>query len=506
MTTPSTEPTTTQPAMTRRTFLRRPRLGFRARVLGAFVALVAAAIIIGLFVQRALLFRSLDSEIEDGLQQERAELETLAAGRNPETGQPFGRDAQAILDTFLRRNLPEEGEVYVTFINGAPYRTTPAPVRLDTMPDLAARWASLTAGERGELSTHEGDVEYLAVPLTSEGTTRGVFVVANFTRGEREEIESALRIEAAVSAVVLLGATAMAWFVAGRLLRPVRNLTTTAERISDSELTARIPVQGEDEIARLGRTFNEMLDRLEAAFTAQRSFVADAGHELRTPITIVRGHLEVMGDEPDERRRTVELVSDELDRMARIVDDLLLLAQAEQPDFVQPEPIELTDFTTELLAKGRTLDDRAWRLDACAEGTVRVDPQRLTQAMLNLARNAVEHTVRGDEIGIGSAWSHDGFRLWVRDTGAGIDHAEQERIFERFARGAGGRQSDGAGLGLAIVRSVAAAHGGTVELDSAPGRGATFALVLPGTPPPPTVPPASSGSDDSTVELDVTQR
>jgi two-component system, OmpR family, sensor kinase len=468
-----------------RTARVRPRLGFRARVLGAFVALMAGAVLGGLFLQRALLFRALDRDIEADLQQERAELEVLAAGRDPETGQPFAGDVRAIFDTFLRRNLPHEGEVYITFVDGEPYRTTPSPVRLDTIPDLARRWSSLSEGERGELRTDAGRVEYLAVPLNADGATRGVFVVANFPRSERREIESALRTEAGVSVTVLLVATAVAWFVAGRLLRPVRELTATAERISDSDLTARIPVDGDDEIARLGRTFNEMLDRLEAAFTTQRAFVADAGHELRTPITIVRGHLEVMGDDPVERRQTVELVTDELDRMARIVDDLLLLAKAEQPDFVQLEPVELTDFTTELLVKSRSLGDREWTLDACAEGTMRADPQRLAQAMLNLARNAAEHTPAGADIGVGSAWDGERVRLWVRDTGTGIDEAEHQRIFDRFARGrAGGRRSDGAGLGLAIVRSVATAHGGTIELRSAPGQGATFTVVLPGYPAP----------------------
>jgi signal transduction histidine kinase len=326
-------------------------------------------------------------------------------------------------------------------------------------------------------------VQYLAVPLVYDGTTRGVFVIANFTQGERDEIESAIRVEAVVSALVLSVVILIAWFVAGRLLRPVQELTETAEAISDSDLTRRIPVQGDDEISRVARTFNEMLDRLEESFTAQRRFIDDAGHELRTPITIVRGHLDLLGEDPEERQETMALVSDELSRMARIVDDLLLLAKAQQPDFIRIEPVELADLTTELLAKGRTLGPRAWQLDACAEGIIHADPQRVTQAMLNLARNAVEHTVPGAEIGLGSAWAEGGVRLWVRDTGTGIDPAEHERVFDRFARGRSGRRSDGAGLGLSIVRTIATAHGGQVELESTPGQGATFTIVLPGTPP-----------------------
>jgi signal transduction histidine kinase len=488
----------------------RPRFhpNFRMRVLGSFAILLAVAAVAGLFLQRAVLLQALDQDVAASLEQEREELQTLAGGRDPQTGEPFGADVQAIFDTFLGRNVPEEGEVYVAFVDGAPYRTTPGPLRLDTIPELVTRWGSMTTGERGQIETTAGPVHYLAVPLTHDGRTGGVFVVANFVAGERDEIETALQFEAVVSGVVLLVVTLVAWFVAGRLLRPVRELTATAEAINESDLTRRIPVEGDDEISRLAHTFNEMLDRLEAASTAQRTFIDDAGHELRTPITIVRGHLDVMGDDPEERRETMLLVSDELNRMARIVDDLLLLAQAEQPDFLRLEPVELADLTTELLVKSRALGDRVWKLDASAEGTIQADAHRLTQAMLNLARNAAEHTTLGAEIGLGSQWVEGGLRLWVRDTGIGLDTAEKDRIFDRFTRGRYGRRSEGAGLGLAIVRSIAVAHGGRVELAGALGEGATFTIVIPGLPPrsQPSPYPSPAIDDAATVEIEVTDK
>lgn len=462
---------------------RRFRIGFRTRVLGSFVALVAGATIAGLFFQRAVLLQQLDREVEATLEQEIEELQRLADGNDPLTGEPFGPDVEAIFDTFLERNVPAEGEVFLTFVAGGPHKVTPTPVPLQEDPTLTARWGSLAEGEWGDLSTEAGPVRYVAVPLRFDGRTHGVFVIANFLRGERDEIESGTRVAAAVAAGVLLLATGVAWLVAGRLLRPVRRLTEAAEAITDTDLDRRIPVEGNDEIARLAHRFNEMLDRLAGAFASQRAFVDDAGHELSTPITIVRGHLELMGDSPEERRETVALVTEELDRMARIVDDLLLLAKAEQPDFVQPDVIEVADLTTDLLAKARTLGDRHWQLDASAVGEIRADTQRLTQATLNLARNAVQHTVPDADVAIGSAWDDGSLRLWVRDTGVGIDVTEQQRIFERFARGRRGhRRSDGAGLGLAIVRSVAEAHGGRVDLDSEPGHGATFTIVLPAGP------------------------
>jgi signal transduction histidine kinase len=438
------------------------------------------AALFGLILQRALLQRSLEQHVSASLEQEREELETLARGRNPLTGELFAGDVRAIFDTFLARNVPAEGEVFIAYVDGAPYRTTPAPLRLDAEPTLTRRWGSAIEGERGELLTDAGPVEYLSVPLMLEGSTRGVFVVASFTQGEAGQIDSAIRVEATVSAIVLLLVMGIAWFLAGRLLKPVKELTETAQAITESDLTRRIPVEGDDEISHLARTFNEMLDRLEDAFTAQRRFVDDAGHELRTPITIVQGHLDLIGDEPEERQETMALVSDELNRMARIVDDLLLLAKAQQPDFIRTESVELADLTTEILVKARALGTRSWKLDSWAEGTVDADPQRITQAVLNLARNAVEHTAPGAEIGLGSGWAPGGVVLWVRDTGTGIDSEDQERIFDRFARGRSGRRGEGAGLGLAIVRTIAEAHGGSIEVESAIGKGAKFSIFLPG--------------------------
>jgi signal transduction histidine kinase len=204
--------------------------------------------------------------------------------------------------------------------------------------------------------------------------------------------------------------------------------------------------------------------------------MADVSHELRTPITIIGGHLETMGDDPAERRENIEIVSDELDRMSRLVDDLLILARSARPDFLRVEPLDLDLLTEDLFAKARQLGNREWRLDAVAVGLVQADRQRLTQAMMNLADNAVRHTKEGDRIALGSAVEGDLVRMWVRDSGPGIAQEDQRRIFERFA---GGGNRGRAGLGLAIVRAIAEAHGGHVELDSALGVGAAFTIVIP---------------------------
>jgi two-component system OmpR family sensor kinase len=404
-------------------------------------------------------------------------------GRDPRTGRPFGDDVKAIFDVFLSRNVPGEGEAFFTFVGAKPYTESSFP---GLGPRLLARIRGLGAVERtrgGELETDDGRLRYMAVPVNAGGRVRGTFLVAIDLGNELDEVSDAVRVTAGVSIAVLLLGSVLAWIVAGRVLAPLRLLADTARSISETDLTRRIPVHGRDEIAILAVRFNDMLDRLEAAFASQKSFISDAGHELRTPITIIRGHLELLGDDPHERRETIELVIDELDRMSRFVDDLLLLAKAQRPDFLQLEPIALDVLTKELLAKASALAPRAWRLEAAAPACITGDRQRLTQAVMNLGQNAVQQTREGDPIGLGGSVAGDGVRLWVRDSGPGVRPEDHGRIFERFARGGNDASgADGMGLGLAIVRAIAEAHGGRVEVGGSNG-GAVFTIVIPPEPP-----------------------
>jgi two-component system, OmpR family, sensor kinase len=171
---------------------------------------------------------------------------------------------------------------------------------------------------------------------------------------------------------------------------------------------------------------------------------------------------------------------DELERMSRIVNELQLLAEAEQPDFLQREWIDLGLFAHEVTAKAGALAPRDWKLDRAADGMVLADRQRLTEAIMNLAHNAVQHTVSDDTVAIGTSLNDDEVRIWVRDTGTGISITDQAHIFERFKRGTGAHlRYRGGGLGLAIVKAIAETHGGRVELVSRLGEGSTFTLVLP---------------------------
>lgn len=452
----------------------------RARILGWYVALLGVSLIAALFLQRAFLLAQVSGEADDDLDQEVGELRQLAGGTDPETGEPFGNDVAAIFDVFLDRNVPLEGEAVVTIVNGVPYKADVTGSTLAETP-LVEQWAAVSTPVREEVDAEGGPLRYVAVPLQGEGgEPLGVFV-AGILMGERlARVDDVVRLGALVYGSIFVVASVLAWVTAGGVLRPLRDLTETARSIDERDWSRRIPVEGDDEISELARTFNSMLDRLEGAFATQRRFIDDAGHELRTPITIIRGNLEVMGDDPDDREQTIALVTDELDRMTRIVDELLVLAKAEQPDFVEFHPLDLGELLRDLAVKGEALSERAWQLDEVEEAVIIGDRDRLTQAVMNLMRNAVEHTPPDAALSLGSRVSGEDAHIWVRDTGPGIPEQEMDRIFERFARGrAGKRVASGAGLGLAIAKAIAEAHGGRLDASSTPGEGSVFTLVVP---------------------------
>src|SRR5918999_1606034 len=320
----------------------------RTRILASYVILLALSAILSTLAIRQILLIRLDARVAEAGQQEVAELERLlAVGLDPRTGEPF-RHPLRLFEIYLDRNVPSSEEALFTFVNGGIHRQILSRFPLDTLPaEVLADWAALSSnlpgeGERvtGTFETDLGKAHY-RVPRVLHGENTGAFAVATLPAKELDEIRDLQTYGVGATLVVLLLASAVAWLIAGRALAPVRELTQTARSISQSDLTHRIGVHGAGDAAEMARSFNAMLDRLEGVFRGQREFVQDASHELRDPLTICRGHLELLGDDPEERKQTVGLVIDELDRMSRMVDDLQLLAEAEQPDFVQREPLDL---------------------------------------------------------------------------------------------------------------------------------------------------------------------
>jgi signal transduction histidine kinase len=316
------------------------------------------------------------------------------------------------------------------------------------------------------------------------------------TVGVGEPLASVKHAQVGVArAFVLAGGIALAlallasYLIGTRVSRPLRRVAAVASRVDAGDLHPRIHDTGAQgyEVRVLADAFNHMLDRLTEAFAGQQAFIADASHELRTPLTVIRGQLEVLAAQRDpsaqEVRRVERLVQAEISRMTRLVDDLLLLAKSEETSFLRVESIQLASFVTELWDGVSLIADRRFELGSIPQGTLSADPDRLAQALRNLIENAVAHTVedRGLVRLLVTALPDGRVRFRVEDDGPGVDVAQRERVFDRLHRTdeARDRSSGGAGLGLAIVRAVAEAHGGTVVLDESAEGGARLDLTLP---------------------------
>lgn len=470
----------------------------RTRILLIYVITMLGVTLLAIPIFRSILFSKIDARVREDLEEEieefQGEYDAWAM-----TNDLTDNDLTTFIDTFIRESRPEDDNIHIFILDDEFYRANPPSVPEELTPDsdLVASWLTLAEFEsaaetgdgdsvvinRGEHVSDElgvGTILYKVLALNIGGQRKGMFVATHLTYGERAEALIIVYIFAWIALGVVVLSFFLAWAGSYQLFAPVRSLAKTAHAISESNLSERLDFRGHGELADLASTFNAMMGRLQTSFESQRNFINDASHELRTPITIIQGHLELMGDDPIEKEETVELVMDELDRMGRFVNDLILLAKSEHPDFLQLETIDIPAFVEEIFHKACAVAPRKWQSKTCEAGKMVGDRQRLTGALLNLAQNATQFTQETDTIEIGSAIDDAEVRLWVKDTGEGISDVDQSRIFDRFARASSSyRRSEGAGLGLAIVKAIAEAHGGHIQLTSNVGLGSTFTLVLP---------------------------
>ena len=295
-----------------------------------------------------------------------------------------------------------------------------------------------------------------------------------------------------ILAAAVVGTTAVAaavgWFLAAKAMRPVDEMTRAARAIGrTTDFAARVPEpQQQDELGRLAGAFNEMLDQLAEAYGTQKRFLADASHELRTPLTVIRTNIESLrrgiDADPVEREETLRAIARESERMGRLVADLLTLARGDAGQTLERRRLALDSLVLEVYAQEQTLANGVrLELGEWDQIAVEGDPDRLKQVMLNLVDNALRYTPNGGVVTLDLLRRGDEAVFRVRDTGPGIPAAHLSRIFDRFyrvdqprTRGIGG-----AGLGLAIAREVAEAHGGRIEVESRVGEGSTFSLVIP---------------------------
>jgi heavy metal sensor kinase len=328
----------------------------------------------------------------------------------------------------------------------------------------------------------------VSVPLIVARRSVGAVQVAQ----NLSVIEEALRVIRVVmifgGALSLLLAAAGGALLARAVLRPIEAITRTAERITLAEdLSQRIPsADPNDELGRLAKTINNMLARLEVLFQTQQRLVADVSHDLRTPLTTIQGNVDLLrrgaADDPTMRAEALRAIGDEAARMRRMVNDLLLLAQADAGLKLQRQPVELDTLLLEVYRQAQVMaaDKVAVRLGAEDQALVLGESDRLRQLLLNLIDNALKYTPAGGQVTLTLRRQAGWVQVGIEDTGIGIGPEDLPHIFERHYRADRSRsRSGGHGLGLAIAQWIAQAHGGRIEVTSEVGKGSTFTVWLP---------------------------
>lgn len=296
-------------------------------------------------------------------------------------------------------------------------------------------------------------------------------------------LQTLLAIEGAIAAVLATGA---GYLIARRGLQPLDEVATLAADIEAHDLTRRLRLaRAPEEIRRLADTFDAMLDRIEQAFTLQRTFALDVSHELRTPLTALRGNLDVLLLDPaleGEVRLQIEQLAAETGRLMRLTSNLLALAQSEVGRKLHRADVDLDVVLLEVYQQARTLKPGVrLRLGNEDQVTVQGDGDLLKQLVLNLIENAMKYTPDGGSVTLSLCAEAGWARIVVTDTGPGVSAADLPHIFERFYRApaGGGRVAGGAGIGLSVARWIATEHGGSIDVESAPGEGASFVIRLP---------------------------
>ncbi|MDQ1486511.1 MAG: hypothetical protein QOJ62_2204 [Actinomycetota bacterium] len=460
---------------------RRRRVGTAAR-LAAFHALVLivvlGAVVVVLVRQFAASYQTL------GARALASELRAyVAAASTPRTS----GDLQSFTVGYLQARALPAGTVLIVGLPGSHIIATPGAATLLKDPRVTG-WLDTAPATTFSKATHiRGSLtELLVAPLVVNGQRTGTFLAATDLAADEGQRSRVLALSLAEAGIALLAGVASAYLLLRRLLRTVGRITKAAEQIGSGALDQRLGDQGiDDEVGQLATTFDSMLERIDTAMTTQRRLLSDVSHQLRTPLTVARGHLEVLqhtGEiaDPYAVNETVSLVLDELDHMRSLVERLLLLGRSMEPDFLSPDLIDARSFFADLHAACQVLAVRSWKITAIPDAVLCADAAKLRGALLNLIDNAVRVTGPTDTIEISCVLdlrAHT-FVLAVEDSGPGIPAAQREAVLARFAR-PGARDQDGSGLGLAIVRAVAEAHGGRVTVEESRLGGARIAMVLP---------------------------
>jgi len=410
-----------------------------------------------------------------------AELKAFAVAA---AQRPASQPISAFSDDYLRtRVLPDGQTLTVGLSDGTLIGSAGTEALLRT--SIVRRLASSSPASGTSVHVTAGSKRYLlvAAPVTSGGRSIGMVAAAADLAQANRDLGRVRALAIGEGIIALLAGCAGAYLLLRRLLRRIGRITTTAADIGSGALDRRLrDTDGTDEVGQLASTFDAMADQLSAVMATQRRLLSDVSHQLRTPLTVAQGHLEVLKRSPFDAQdvdETVTLVLDEIDHMKALVERLLMLGRAMEPDFLSTEPVDLRSFCADLFDTAQVLADRRWILPAVPDVVVDVDAAKLRGALLNLIDNAVRATTVGDVIAlVVSAGPGADVEVAVEDSGPGIPPDRRDAVLERFAR-PGAADTHGSGLGLAIVRAVAEAHGGSVGVGDSAYGGCRVSLRLP---------------------------
>ena len=452
------------------------RLPIRLRITAAFA--IAMAVVLagsGLF-----LYLRLSSHLALALDRE---LQLRAQDLAALVSQPHSSLARDSTSRFVERG---ESYAQLVTVHGRVLDAT-EPLGRRPLLDAAGVGAALRRPvylDRNSVPGLNEASRVLATAVTRDGRTR--ILVVGATLQNNAETLAAFRDELLIAGpIALLLASILGYALAGLSLRQVESMRRRAAAITAETPGERLPVPATgDELQRLGETLNELLDRLEAALAREREFVADAGHELRTPLALLRTELELalrQAKTPEQLREAIRRSSHEADRLSQLAEDLLLIARADRGQLaLRVEQVDVRSLFDTLASRfeWRAAElAKVVRVVDCPDASVSGDRLRLEQALANLVDNALRHG--GSAIELRARLSDEATELHVRDDGAGFSRDLVARAFDRFSRADSARSGDGAGLGLSIVRTIADSHGGSAHIAADVASGADVWLALP---------------------------
>jgi len=387
----------------------------------------------------------------------------------------------AAKDALGELEIPGSG-VAIIGRGGQVFATRPSGV-----PDLSPQVSVVSTESPVTLQTPGGPVRARAMDITVSGEVCRVVTWTSLKPFARERATVGATLLIAISIALLVAATG-GWIFGRQALRPLAEMAYQADHIDTRRLDERLDIpNAADELGILGGAFNRVLDRQSAVLTAQRQFMADASHQLRTPISVARTAAQVTlarEERPaSEYRESLELIAEQTRRLTRMVDDMFMLALADcEARPLHSEEFYLNELVEECVEAARVLGDpRAVHISAHADDDVQFkgDETLIRQMVLNLLENAVRYTPAGETVRVGIARNNGFLRIDVFNPGPGIPETDRERIFERFVRLGHAGSSGAGGLGLPIARWIAEAHGGTLSLDACVATGTQFVALLP---------------------------